>query len=365
MSKILIYISHPAQFHFFKNIIRRLKEDGGEVMVLIKTKDILESLVKEEGLDYINIQSEPRKNNALSMVWAQLKRTAKVLQLAKKFRPSLMMGTDASVAQAAKCLRVPAITTLEDDVEVIPRLAKLTYPFTTDIMVPTCCRVGKWEAKKIAYEGYMKLAYLHPNYFQPDIHLIKQYIPEEKYVLMRLAKLTAHHDAGQKEIEAEVLQKLIGMMETHGYSVYISAEGAIPPALEKYVLHIDVKNIHHVLSGAALLISDSQSMSMEAAMLGTPSVRFSNFAGKISVLEELENNYGLTYGIKADCPQLLYEKVESLMLQPDLKADFRLRRERMLKDKIDVTAFFSWFIENYPESRQKIKETPDFQYRFK
>jgi hypothetical protein len=37
----------------------------------------------------------------------------------------------------------------------------------------------------------------------------------------------------------------------------------------------------------------------------------------------------------------------------------------MIKDKIDVTAFMVWFIENYPESKRIMKENPDYQYKFK
>ena len=36
----------------------------------------------------------------------------------------------------------------------------------------------------------------------------------------------------------------------------------------------------------------------------------------------------------------------------------------MLKEKIDVTAFMVWFIENYPESAKIMKENPDYQLRF-
>ena len=38
-------------------------------------------------------------------------------------------------------------------------------------------------------------------------------------------------------------------------------------------------------------------MAVEAAMLGTPSLRFNDFAGKIGVLEELEHKYELTFAI--------------------------------------------------------------------
>lgn len=37
----------------------------------------------------------------------------------------------------------------------------------------------------------------------------------------------------------------------------------------------------------------------------------------------------------------------------------------MLQDKIDVTAFMVWFIENYPKSVEIIKDNPKYQYNFK
>ena len=106
-------------------------------------------------------------------------------------------------------------------------------------------------------------------------------------------------------------------------------------------------------------------MAVEAALLGTPSIRFNDFAGKISVLEELEHKYGLTYGIPSSQPDRLYSTVRELLSMPSVRGEFQARRQVMLSEKIDVTAFFTWFIENYPESRRIMKENPDFQYRFK
>ena len=36
----------------------------------------------------------------------------------------------------------------------------------------------------------------------------------------------------------------------------------------------------------------------------------------------------------------------------------------MLSEKIDVTAFMVWFVENYPESVEIMKKNPDYQLRF-
>ena len=37
----------------------------------------------------------------------------------------------------------------------------------------------------------------------------------------------------------------------------------------------------------------------------------------------------------------------------------------MLAEKIDVTKFFIWLIENYPDSILQYKSNPDIQWNFK
>lgn len=363
--KILIYVGHPAQFHFFKNIIRKLGTDGHQVQLLLKTKDILEQLAIKEGFDYINIQKNIRKNNVFSIATASLSRTFKVFKIARNYKANMILGTDASVAQAARLLGIVGITTLEDDVEIIARMAKITFPFSSSIVVPSVCRVGKWDSKKVPYYGYMKLAYLHPNYFIPNREIVNKYIREDKYCIVRLAQLTAFHDVGIQGLNVDLVLKFIDIAKQNGYKVYISSESKLNELLQPYQLKIEHIEIHHIMSFASLLISDSQSMSVEAAMLGIPSLRFSDFSGRISVLEELEVKYKLTSGIKTSNPYELLEKAEQILSDPNSRDTYLSRRQKMLADKIDVTAFMVWFIENYPESKQVIRQNPDYQYIFK
>lgn len=361
---ITVYIGHPAQYHFFKNCLRILKERRHSIQILIKTKDIVETLLKEDGMEYENIQRNIRKNDKLSILSASLQRTYNVYKAARRFHADLLIGTDASIAQAGFLLGKPAITTLEDDVEIIKHLARLTYPFASSIVVPSVCRVGKWEKKKIPYSGYMKLAYLHPHYFIPDKEVVSHYGLAENYILIRLAQLTAHHDVGIKGLNIALVKGIIEIAERHHYTVYISSENSLDAALQKYSLQIRPTDIHQVMNFAALLISDSQSMSVEAAMLGVPSLRFSDFSGKISVLEELEQTYHLTLGIKTTAPDILLGETELLLSKPNLRDVYRQRRQHMLKDKIDVTAFLAWLIENYPQSAKTMKENPSYQSKF-
>lgn len=355
MKKILIYVGHPAQFLFFKNIIFSLKSKGHQVIIAIKKKDVLEELVREYKLEFHNILPKGRKDNKFSILFGLLKRDFRIYNLVKKYKPDILVGSDPSLAQIGKITGVPSLTTLEDDYSVIKSLAKLTFPFTNHIITPNICSVGPYIKKKIGYEGYMKLSYLHPHYFKPNPNLLP-FDEKQKYVLIRLAKLTAHHDFGIRGLDSNLLFDIVRIVENQGFRVYINSEREFPSEVERYRLNINPKDIHHLLYYAQLLISDSQSMSVEAAVLGTPSIRYSDFAGKISVLEELENKYFLTYGIKTKNIEKLKEKVVELLQLNDIKNIFGKRREDMLKDKIDVAAFVTWFIENYPKSAEIVKK---------
>ena len=114
-----------------------------------------------------------------------------------------------------------------------------------------------------------------------------------------------------------------------------------------------------------MFVGDSQSMAVESAILGTPGIRFNDFVGEIGVLEELEHKYNLTYGIKTSQPEKLYQKVKELISNVNIKEEYKINHQKMLKDKIDVLPFMVWFIENYPDSVKIMKENPDYQNNFK
>lgn len=355
--KILIYLGHPAQYHFFKNIVKNLQKNN-KVRYLIKTKEVLESLLIGDKVEYKNILPEGRKSTKTGVIWGLIKREIRVLGEVLRFKPNLMLGTDPSVAHVGKLLRIPTFTILEDDAHIIYDLAKITFPFSSHIIAPDSCDCGKWNSKKISYAGYMKLAYLHPNHFKYTS------ARHQKTALIRLSNLDAFHDTGIKGFDESLVKQIIKRL-AGDFKILLSSEKPMGPFFNEYVLRINPNDIHKVLFQASILISDSQSMTMEAAMLGIPSIRYNDFAGRIGVLEELEHRYKLTFGIKPGNPEKLNQILDDLLSLPDLREVFQKRRERMLEDKIDVTMFFTWLVEGYPESVKIMKDDPDYQLRFK
>lgn len=362
--KILLYFAHPAQYLFLRETLKILKSKGHSIIVLIKTKDVLEELLINDGVSYINILPVKRGNTKLSIFLSLFKRVFRILPILVKNRPDLLIGTDATIAQLGFLLQINRITIIEDDYDVITSLASITYPFTQTILCPTVCDVGKWKHKKIGYNGYMKLGYLHPNGFKSEISIIKKYNINPKYILIRLSQLNAHHDFGIKGISNATLTSIIDIVSKKGYQILISTEDPNPQHFTPYLLKINPNDLPHILSNATLLISDSQSMSVEAAMLGVPSIRYSSFVGRISVLEELEHTYGLTFGVKVNDDVYLLSLLGKLLNNDSLKEEFQLKRHKMLSEKIDVTAFLVWFIENYPSSKAVMQKNSNFQLQF-
>jgi len=369
--KILLAVNHPAQFHLFKNAYAVLKNKGHKVVFVIKNKDILVDLMQSEGVVFHKL-TQKRVGKGKFLILAKgfldlIIQDVNLFKFVRKFKPDIMVGTDYSITHVGKLFNIPSIVFNEDDFAINKFFCKLAYPLASCIVSPSVCDVGKYYSKKISYLGFQKLSYLHPAVFSPDINIVKQYNPvPEKFFLIRLVSFSAGHDIEMEHggFDKESLMSLIHLLEPHG-KVFITSESKIPPALSSYQLKIDVKHIHHLMSFASLFIADSQSMIVEAAMLGTPSIRFNSFVGKISVLEELEQKYELTIGIHNSRPDLLLKKVAELLAVPNLQESYARRRETMLADKINLNAFMTWFIENYPESKKLIHENANYQYNFK
>lgn len=379
--KVVVYLGHPAHFHLYKNVIKNLKNDGHEVEVLIKKKENLEQLLQNSGIPYHNILREGRKDTKLGMGLGALKRIWRELVFCIRQKPDLLTGTSVENSYVGPLLHIPVVYCGEDDADVIPLQAKICYPGASVVLTPNTCDDGKWNGKATKYPSYHELAYLHPNHFAPSADIVRQQgiNPDKPYAIMRFVKLKANHDDNIKGINKEVALRLIEIMKPH-MDIYITSERELEPELEPYRIKINPIYMHDVMAFASLYIGDSQTMAMEACVLGVPSMRFNDFVGKIGVMAELEDGnllggkvpcYKLGIGIKASeagAVEKLYAMVEALVAMPEKKrlATWKERKERMLADKIDYAKFLTWLIENYPESAKEAKQADkEFWEKFK
>lgn len=361
--RVLFYVGHPAHYHNIRNLCNELEKEGFSILIVAREKDVLYKLLENCPYEVVLIKAGKGKKK-LNVVMHLLKREWQMFSIVRKYKPLLMMGTDMIITHIGKLLNIPTYILNEDDAEAVPLFAKLAYPFATGIICPIPCSVGRYSKKKIGYAGYHELAYLHPDYFTPDPIKVKSLIKNNKpYFLLRFVELTAHHDTGKKGIDQKLALELIRLLSEKG-NVYISSERLLEPSLEPYRIAIQPQDMHHALFYADAFVGDSQTMTAEAAVLGTPSFRFNDFVGKLGYLEELEHKWQLTFGFKTTQREALLLKIQEVVFQPDSKTVWQQRKHIMLQHNIDLTKMLLWFILNYPQSKTEVFENRNFYKRF-
>jgi len=350
--KFLFFFVHPAKFHLFRNTINSLLNDGNDIEILITSKDILEDLVKTERWKYKNIFPEGRKINWLpTKVGASINLVRTLYRLFKitKGKKYDLFVTDDLLTFIGRLKGIPTIHFQDDDLKIVPESAILLST-ATNILAPQSTDLGKYNSKKIAFNGYKELAYLHPNNFVPNIEIVKKINPEiERYFVIRVVLLKSTHDVGKKGIDDKKLKRLVALLLEYG-KVYITSERKLESKFEKYRININYTDISHILYYADMFIGDSQTMCSEAAVLGTPSIRFNDFVGKINVMDEKELKYELSYGFKTNEFEKMLNKIKELLVINNLKDVFAKRREQMLRENVDLTEFMIKLFSTYPRT---------------
>jgi len=358
--RILLGLWHPAHVHTFRNTVWKLEEDGHDIRIVITYKDITRNLLDLYNIKYEVIgESHPK-------IWEKgldlLQLEYQLIKIAHEFQPDLFLGRgSAAMAHVSKLLRIPYIAFI--DSEPVWVTAPVIFPFMDVVLTPTAYSRKLNPKKHIKIDTYKELAYLHPDQFQPDPSVldIVGISEKEKFAIVRFVGWNAYHDVGQFGLSADEKYQLIDRLSRH-CQVYISSEKPLPKELQQYELKIPSHLIHHLLYYASLFVGDSQTMATEAAILGTPAVRYNSFVGKndMSNFKELEDKYGLLHNF--DNFDGALQKAESMLINNDTKNEWLKKREILLRDKIDLTKFLVWFIENYPRSFTEMKEHPKAQY---
>ena len=143
--------------------------------------------------------------------------------------------------------------------------------------------------------------------------------------------------------------------------VLISSEVKLPETLRKYKIELPPEKIHHLLAYATLFVGEGATMASECAMLGTPAIYVNSSA--VDYCTELEEKYSLVFNFRDEGGVI--DKAVELLNFPDLRPEFKIRQAKMLSERIDVTRFFTWFVENYPASFKEMKNNPDKDLEFK
>lgn len=360
---ILIDINHPAHVHLLRNAYKILIEKGNKVLVAVKEIPSAMRLLDLYDIPCVNIG---KKDDALGKKGLdQLVFDKRLLKLVRQHHIELGIGSSINIAHVSRLCKMRSIVLDDDDDEAEPLFVKFGHPFADTILTPSA--IKRKSSKTIYVNAYHELAYLHPNRFTPDPSVLRDAGVEEgePYFILRFNAFKAHHDIGAEGLSIENKRLLVKRLQSCG-KVFITTERNIDDEFKPYQLTVSPDKAHSLMYYATMFVGDSQTMTSEAAVLGTPAVKCNSFAGRLAVPNELEQKYGLCYSFMPEQQEAFFAKIEELLAMPDLKGEWQLRRQRMLAEKIDYTSFLVWFVGSYPQSRQTFLERPDYyQSQFK
>lgn len=347
--KILIDMGHPAHVHLFKNFIREMEKRGHEIKVTARDKDVTRQL-----LDAYHIPYEPvgtMKGGKINLLMEWIYRDFKILTIARKFKPDILMGVlNPAIVHAAKILGKKSIIFTDSEPEVVkyPIADLMTTPFADVILTLSSVR-HDYGKKEVRVNSFKELAYLHPRWLTPDPSVLDSLgLKEgEDYVLLRFVAWGAYHDVDREGFDIKAKKALIEKIEPYA-RVFISSESKLPGEFERYRIPIRPEQMHDFLSYAKLLICDSQTMTTEAAVLGTPAIRFNSFVGDRDMgnFVELEEKYELIFNYKDT--NLAIEKAVELVRKTNLKEMWADKRKKLLHEKTDLTAFIIDLFYQFP-----------------
>jgi predicted glycosyltransferase len=335
--RYLFDLQHPAHLHFFRPVIARLEAEGHQVRVTGRDKDILVNLADGYGID-ITVFGTARKGVFnLGKEW--IYRQWLLNKIIREFQPDVMMAVAGTfISLLGKLRRIPTYIFYDTEHATISNL--LAYPFATCIYVPQCYR-KKIRWKHARYNGYHEIAYLHPNYFQPDDSVLAEVglEPGEIFTLVRFVGWGAGHDIGRSGLTTANKIRTIKELSAYG-QVFISSEGSLPPELESHRLRLEVTKIHSLMAYAGLIFGESATMASEGAVLGVPGI-YVDPVGR-GYTDEQEREYGIVFNFTHRQQDEAIKKAVSILSAYQTKK--REQRERwqnigkkIINDKIDVT----------------------------
>lgn len=340
-NRLLFIVNTPSQAHTWHHVIDGLNKDGYETKILAREYGNTPELLNSFGFSCTSFKPVGSK---LSRLLAVSRHFQKCYLLAREVRPSLIIGFGLDAAVVGSMLGKPCVAFFDD--EHTQWQNRMTSLLATRVITPDTFQktLGK---RHVRVKGYKELAYLHPRYFSPDPVIFKELKIglHEPYVILRFNLLDAIHDIGRHGLSITNQIDLVREFEKYGH-VFVSPEGSLPPEIEKNRLKIPYQRIHHALYFANMLVSNSCTMTTEAAILGTPAVRVHPIVGHNDpkIFSELEHKYGLIYSFHTNGAAV--QKAIELLSKPGLKNEWEQKRKTLLSEKIDVASFLLHFIED-------------------
>jgi len=338
--RILVDLGHPGHVHFYKHAIRHWQKHGDTVLLTGRQKDVMVDLLKHYNLAHHVLN--PTAHSAGGLAREFVNHEYQLYHAIQDFRPDVMTAVGGvCIAPVGKLLGIPTVVFTDSEHVKLDRY--LTYPLATRVCTPTWFK-QKAGSRHIRYNGFQEWAYLHPDYFTPDLNALHELglNPDTPFVIVRLIAWGAAHDVGHSGFAPDEKRRLLETLNTRA-RVLLSIEGAVPAALAEYVTPIPPHRLHDLLHYAALYIGEGATMATEAALLGTPAIYVSSLAGTMGNFDTLAQRGLLeAYAHGEDARRRALAWLED---PAQAKVAHRQARDALASELVDVTAWITQTVE--------------------
>jgi predicted glycosyltransferase len=351
--RILFDIAHPAHVHFFRHMIPELKHRGHATSILSRDKDVTTRLLDAFGMEHTPV-GRPSRRGRPGQLMELVSRNLALVRHGRRFKADVVVTRNPAGVQAARLLGATGIFDTDDGYSAGVHF-RAALPFAHYITSPDCL-AEDLGPRHVKYAGYKQSAYLHPDHYTPDPGILAELGlgQSDRYFVVRFVALLASHDKGEAGMPMALKRDAIAFLERHG-RVFVSSESELPAEWKHLEFRLQPHRAHDLLAFATLVLGDSASMPIEAAVLGTPALHVSSYTGRLRPLNELEHRYGLAWSYEPTHSAPLMAKLKELVSQPHPRHSVAAGHARMLAEKINVADWFCDFIERVGTSRPGLR----------
>ncbi len=338
--RLLLDVLRPAHAHLFAALGRELVARGHDVRFFVRDENGTFEVLRERGLADRALVT-PDGGFPLGF----LGHSTRLWRLLRDFRPDAVTallcprtGVTPWLRRAVRQDRACLFLLRDDERALLGHAA-------VELLAHEVCTPDTYDAivhgRQVTYAGFHALAYLHPKRFTPDVEVVRRLgvDPSSRYFVLRVLAAKRSRDYFRPGLTISQRIMLSRLLARFG-RVYVSSDGPLPPELEALRLPCSGQDMLHLLAGAKLLVGESATMASEAAVLGVPAVYIAP-AGR-GYTDDLERRYDLVRTFNG--PRFVADwmsEVRELAADEELPARSAAGRERLLREKIDVTGFLA------------------------
>lgn len=355
--KILIDINHPAHVHYFRNFIKIMESKGHSFKVINRDSPMINSLLDYYKIDHIIRNPRPKKKGTLVSLSNLTKMTFACFKESVSFKPDMYLGFASSACAVTSVIfGKPCI--LLDDTEHNAMNHKIYLKFCSCVLTPFYFKknLGK---KQITFNAFVEQLYLHSSVYTPHTDVLRELgIRKNEYVLVRYISYDAHHDLVAKPL-SDSNKRLIVEELSKKNCVLVSHE-SVPNPYKEFALKIRPEQMHDVEANAKFMITEGATMASESFVLGVPYIYINPLhVGNTNIQASTFPEIAMNSTDESEIKKYI-EKLETKYTEEAASSI----RKRLEQSTINPTALLVWFVENYPQSEDIIRNNPHYMEHF-